>query len=108
MAKPTSTTGPEKEPQPPTFEEALSRLEEIVDELDNGNVPLARSLELFREGTELAARCRKLLTEAESTLQEAMAAAEAPEGEDGTPAEAGTDAGGDEEDGDDGRYDPFG
>jgi exodeoxyribonuclease VII small subunit len=108
MAKATSKSGPEKEPQPPTFEEALSRLEEIVEELDDGNVPLARSLELFREGTELAARCRKLLTEAESTLQEVMASAEAPEGEDGMPAEAGADADSDEEAGDDGRYDPFG
>jgi exodeoxyribonuclease VII small subunit len=108
MAKGTAKTGPEKEPQPPTFEEALSRLEEIVEELDDGNVSLARSLELFREGTELAARCRKLLTEAESTLQEAMAAADAPQDEEGMPAEAGAEAGEDAEEGDDGRYDPFG
>ena len=33
----------------PTFEEALSRLEEIVRALDGGDAPLDKSLELFEE-----------------------------------------------------------
>ena len=35
----------------PDFEAALARLEEIVERLDEGNLPLAESLALFKEGT---------------------------------------------------------
>jgi exodeoxyribonuclease VII small subunit len=55
-----------------TFEDALARLEEIVDQLDGGNLPLAKSLELFKEGTKLAATCRDLLSEAELTVKQAQ------------------------------------
>lgn len=34
----------------PSFEEALARLEEIVRLLENGEIPLDKSLELFEEG----------------------------------------------------------
>ncbi|MBV8171856.1 MAG: exodeoxyribonuclease VII small subunit [Candidatus Eremiobacteraeota bacterium] len=56
----------------PSFEEALARLEAIVAELDDGNLPLARALSLYKEGNVLAKRCRALLTEAEIEVKEAL------------------------------------
>ena len=47
-----------------TFEENMSRLEQIVRAMERGDVPLEKSLELFREGTALVAGCGKLLDEA--------------------------------------------
>lgn len=49
----------------PTFEEALSRLEEIVSFLENGEIPLDDSLKLFEEGVKLVKLCGKQLDEAE-------------------------------------------
>jgi exodeoxyribonuclease VII small subunit len=57
----------------PTFEAALARLEAIVEQLDNGNLPLAQALSLYKEGNALAKRCRVLLTEAEVEVKEALA-----------------------------------
>jgi exodeoxyribonuclease VII small subunit len=43
----------------PNFEVSLQRLEEIVDELEKGNVPLEQALKLFEEGLKLSSSCRK-------------------------------------------------
>ena len=48
-----------------SFEENLSRLEEIVKQLEDGSVPLEESMKLFQEGTALAASCNALLDKAE-------------------------------------------
>lgn len=58
----------------PSFEAALARLEAIVEKLDDGNLPLAQALSLYKEGNALAKRCRALLTEAEVEVKEALAA----------------------------------
>lgn len=58
----------------PSFEGALARLEAIVEKLDDGNLPLAQALSLYKEGNALAKRCRALLTEAEVDVKEALAA----------------------------------
>ena len=47
-----------------TFEENMTRLEEIVTRLEKGDVPLSQSLSLFEEGTRLAAACRTELDQA--------------------------------------------
>jgi exodeoxyribonuclease VII small subunit len=57
----------------PSFEMALGRLEAIVEKLDDGNLPLAQALSLYKEGNALAKRCRALLTEAEVEVKEALA-----------------------------------
>jgi exodeoxyribonuclease VII small subunit len=54
------------------FEAALSRLELIVEKLDDGNLSLAESIALFKEGTALAKRCRTLLAQAELAVKEAL------------------------------------
>ena len=51
------------------FEDCLQRLEQIVDELEKGNVPLEQALKLFEEGVQLTATCRKELEEAEGKVE---------------------------------------
>jgi exodeoxyribonuclease VII small subunit len=53
----------------PKFEECIQRLEKIVHELEQGEVPLEKSLALFQEGIELSASCRKELDEAEGKVE---------------------------------------
>ena len=48
-----------------TFEASVSRLDEIVQQMERGDVPLEDALKLFEEGTQLVASCTKLLDEAE-------------------------------------------
>ena len=51
------------------FETALARLEEIVQELEKGDVPLEQSLKLFEEGIKLSRLCTKRLDEAERKVE---------------------------------------
>ena len=51
-----------------TFEEAIEDLEKIVTELENGNLPLDKSVENFKKGMELSNYCSKLLDDAEKTI----------------------------------------
>jgi exodeoxyribonuclease VII small subunit len=53
----------------PKFEECLGRLETIVTQLENGEVPLEQALKLFEEGMQLSGTCRKELEEAEGKIE---------------------------------------
>ena len=53
-----------------SFEEALKRLEEIADILENGQPELDVSMKLFEEGTALTALCDKKLKTAELKISE--------------------------------------
>ena len=44
-----------------TFEDALRQLEKIVAELESGQAPLEKSLELYQRGAELKALCESRL-----------------------------------------------
>lgn len=57
------------ENQKMTFEAALSRLEEIVRSMENGNAMLDESLTLFEEGVGLVKFCTKALDEAEQKVK---------------------------------------
>jgi exodeoxyribonuclease VII small subunit len=72
MAKAPARQTDQDNDRQPDFEAALARLEQIVDKLDDGNLPLADSLALFKEGTKLAKLCRELLTQAELVVKEAL------------------------------------
>ena len=63
------------------FEQSLQRLEEIVRQMEQGNVTLDESLKLFEEGTALAASCSKQLDTAELKVVRLM------KGNDGNPVE---------------------
>ena len=53
----------------PRFEECLQRLEEIVLQLERGDLPLEQALKLFEEGVGLSISCRKELDEAEGKVE---------------------------------------
>ena len=64
-----------------TFEQALMRLEEIVKQMERGNVSLDESLRLFEEGTGLIQQCSGQLNQAELKIVRLM------KGPDGQPVE---------------------
>jgi exodeoxyribonuclease VII small subunit len=51
------------------FEDSLRELEEIVEQLEAGDLPLERSLELFEQGVKLSRDCQKRLDEAERKVE---------------------------------------
>lgn len=51
------------------FEEAMSRLETIVSELEKGDLPLDESLKIFEEGIKLSKTCLKMLDDAERKVE---------------------------------------
>jgi exodeoxyribonuclease VII small subunit len=53
----------------PKFEDCLQRLEEVVNQLERGEVPLEQALKLFEEGVQLSNSCRKELEEAEGKVE---------------------------------------
>ncbi len=48
-----------------TFEKALEKLSGVVTQLEQGNLPLEKSLKLYEEGISLSAFCEKALNEAQ-------------------------------------------
>jgi len=60
----------------PTFEESLAALEDKVDALSRGDLPLDRSLAVFEEGLALYRRCHAILADSEQRVTKLVAAAE--------------------------------
>jgi len=54
------------------FEDALKRLEEIVDTLEKGELSLEKSLKIFEEGVKLSRVCNKILDKAEKKVEMLM------------------------------------
>jgi exodeoxyribonuclease VII small subunit len=52
-----------------SFETSLDELEKVVKELESGDLPLDRSLELFSRGMQLSESCRKQLEDAETRVE---------------------------------------
>jgi len=59
-----------------TFEQSMQRLEQIVRQMERGDVALNESLKLFQEGTELVRSCGKLLDDAELQIKKVTATAD--------------------------------
>ena len=55
-----------------TFEDAMKRLEEIVETLGEGNLSLEDSLKMFQEGMGLCKICNKKLDKAEYKVEKLM------------------------------------
>jgi exodeoxyribonuclease VII small subunit len=55
--------------EPLTFEAGLQQLEAIVKEMESGDLPLERALDLFERGMKLSESCRKQLQDAESRVE---------------------------------------
>ncbi|HKE27779.1 MAG TPA: exodeoxyribonuclease VII small subunit [Bryobacteraceae bacterium] len=52
-----------------SFEACLEELEKVVKELEAGDLPLERSIELFERGMGLSDSCRKQLEQAETRVE---------------------------------------
>lgn len=63
------------EEQTPTFEAALKQLEEIVQKLEKGELPLEESLVLYEQGIRLSRLCHGKLEEAEGRIEVLMKSA---------------------------------
>jgi exodeoxyribonuclease VII small subunit len=78
---------PSEQPAPPagepeSFEAAIERLEELVLQLEGGDVPLEKSLTAFEEGRRLIAYCEQKLQAAEQVLKQLSKEAEDSLGKD--------------------------
>ncbi len=62
----------EKKKKTPPFEKSLSRLEELVEKLESGELTLEESLEAFEEGVKISRECRKYLDQAEKRIEVLM------------------------------------
>ncbi len=52
-----------------SFEQALEALENIVNDLERGDVPLEQSIRIYERGEALKAHCDRLLTAAEDKVE---------------------------------------
>lgn len=52
-----------------SFEQALIALEEIVQQLESGNVPLDQSIALYERGEALRKHCQKRLDDAQARIE---------------------------------------
>jgi exodeoxyribonuclease VII small subunit len=59
---------PEEKPAA-SFESGLVELEQIVKEMESGDLPLERALELYEKGMRLSESCRKQLEAAETRIE---------------------------------------
>src|SRR5262245_3192829 len=57
------------EAQDRTFEASLEALEQIVQQLEDGDLPLEKSLELFEQGIRLSRECQERLSQAERRIE---------------------------------------
>ncbi|MDD6467791.1 MAG: exodeoxyribonuclease VII small subunit [Erysipelotrichaceae bacterium] len=55
-----------------SFEEAMNRLDGIVNQLEKGDTPLKEALNLFEEGLELVSSCDQQLKEFDAKLQNVL------------------------------------
>lgn len=53
-----------------TFEENMKKLGAIVSELEKGEIPLDKAIELYGEGMKLSAECKKQLDNAQLKITE--------------------------------------
>lgn len=51
-----------------TFENAMKKLEKIVEELEHGELPLEQAVKKFEEGIKLSAYCTRMLDETEKRI----------------------------------------
>lgn len=58
-----------KAAKPESFEKNLERLDAIVRQLEDADLPLEKSLQLYEEGMKLSEVCQKQLQEAEGRIQ---------------------------------------
>ncbi|MEF2964449.1 exodeoxyribonuclease VII small subunit [Paenibacillus sp. M1] len=58
-----------QEQQELNFEEAMSQLEDIVSQLERGDVPLEQAIDLFQKGMQLSQLCGQKLSQVERKIE---------------------------------------
>jgi|GEM_PF-439303 len=82
VRKPSDSDGErtiESGPDTIGLDEAIARLEALVDELESGKLPLETALERFEEAVALGARCRAFLKQAEARVRRIVDTADGTE-----------------------------
>ena len=54
----------------PDFEKSLAELEQLVEQLESGDLSLDESLKQFRRGVELTRHCQGVLEKAQQTVEQ--------------------------------------
>ena len=70
MANHTKGTGQNNSVKTPPFEEALKKLESIVEAMESDDLPLETLLAKYEEGSKLVKICQEKLAEAELKIQQ--------------------------------------
>jgi len=70
------------------FEKSLARLEEIVGQMESGNLSLDQMIACFEEGSKLVKRCSAKLTEVEKKIEKLVSLQDAEKTEPLDPADA--------------------
>lgn len=52
-----------------TFEQAQAQLEKIVNDIEQGRIPLEQSIEKYEQGMKLIKHCRTILEQAEKKIE---------------------------------------
>ncbi|MFZ5428052.1 MAG: exodeoxyribonuclease VII small subunit [Thermodesulfobacteriota bacterium] len=60
------------------FEKNIERLQQIVEQLESGDIPLEKGVALYKEGQELAASCRGQLENARLVVSQVTAGGTKP------------------------------
>ncbi len=55
-----------------TFEQSLKQLEDIVGELESGDLPLEKALKKFEEGIQLSSYCSEMLDATEKKISQLL------------------------------------
>jgi len=55
-----------------SFEEAMSQLEEIVEQLEKGDVPLEKAISYYQEGMKLSKLCHDKLTNVQEKMTQIL------------------------------------
>ncbi|TGB04349.1 exodeoxyribonuclease VII small subunit [Halobacillus salinus] len=55
-----------------SFEEAMKQLEELVEKLESGDVPLEKAIQYYQEGMKLSKVCNEKLGNVEKQMQQIM------------------------------------
>ncbi|MCR8633943.1 MULTISPECIES: exodeoxyribonuclease VII small subunit [Paenibacillus] len=58
-----------KQETTPSFEQAMDKLEQIVAQLESGDVPLEQAIDLFQEGMKLSQLCGQKLEQVERKIE---------------------------------------
>lgn len=70
MPNPSKSAGPNHPARSLPFEDALKKLEGVVEAMESGDLPLETLLVRYEEGTRLVKICQEKLAEAELKIQQ--------------------------------------